>query len=816
MSDVELDEVVDRTATNPEPASPDATAPLLPDTGDPVLPPIPPPKKGMTLSGLVASTLVMRKKRNKQQTSLQANVFLVDLHTRSKQVKSTMSRLTPWKRYTRQLSFVIASLRLERILYTLDPMKGAIKTIGAKYGSTVLGYFNLARWIVGLNFFLWVFWLGFAIVPWFKYWEGEGWRDADGDHVIDATDVILNIFGANANGRETDKTWFFYSGYLNTFGSYEMGSVYVVLVIGTFAVALFLIVVEIGRRLSQVSSQTSMESLQLPVVCYSWDWAIQDEEASEEMLQATWIQVQGEYFETMRRKGLQSGDTVDVFYGKWMKGELVELESEQASVILFESRETVKVSVNNVRPETVCLGLRPAQLRRYGGNLLSLMLCVASIVIMYFCIKYKSDLDDKFTFTSSLVITAVNGVIPFVQKSIVALEALEDPNEVIRQEVIRVFFIKIFNAAALYLSMKDVEENSGKEQCPEFLIGTMFEQLLIVDMVTNVVTSVAGGFVMFKRFGRQQFAVSNEIINALYRQCITWIGCPYSPMLLLISALTNVIIFFIKKAVMFATCRTPDKPVSSEGTSAFFQTLLLVTLLVTYIPAFSFLNTEKLYCGPHYNAKCNPDTLEGCETPLTSLNLFVQELGIQPATRWIFSTIVLFALVVLLLISSYFLVMTWMAEKDRSEKRSDELVTEIKDLRDEIQEMYRRLQSAQSNGQQAAQVADEVPLGTASEKRKEAISSDREVAMIVRRAMKQKLHNMILTETEQEEPVNDDELVGMLSQVAHTTESEGKVHVEALSIRPYLDMQALKRKSTMSPKPLSPLCEENLPDNIDM
>eukprot|EP01065_Artemidia_motanka_P026249 TRINITY_DN31176_c0_g1_i1.p1 TRINITY_DN31176_c0_g1~~TRINITY_DN31176_c0_g1_i1.p1 ORF type:complete len:803 (+),score=123.53 TRINITY_DN31176_c0_g1_i1:80-2410(+) len=639
-----------------------------------------------------------------QEELLAASAFLKRLEQRTGEAMLDMEPLNWWTRFRKWFQYRYSQLPLSRWLMKVSPMSRAIHVIGIRYGASVLGYYNLAEWVVVQNFVLWLFWFVFMILPWFEHYADQSWEIRErvagspvevSSDVIDAQDLLQNLFGYIDADRKTDATWFFYSGYLKEFGTYPVGVVYSLLVMGTFLVSLFTIVVAIGTSIADVNAETTVSRYQLPTVTYSWDWGVQAPAATEEFLLATWMQIQAEFHEAMSQRKFRTGQLVKAQWSEvshWDPAVVEKVIIGGGIIVTFKggkhSGETKELPAldpprDRVRHTTVCCGLTKQQLKSIGGHILSFILCAASLVAMYFCVTERDTLNGTFPWVSAIIIAVVNGAIPYAQRKIVKLEGIESTKKAVVQEVIRVFFIKMANAVLLYMSIKDLEQSSETAvECPEFLIGAMFQQLLVVDMVVGVVSTVAGGMFMFKRFGRQQFNVSTEIINTLYRQCITWIGMVYSPMVLLMGAFANYVLFFVKKHVMFKTCGTPEKPINDDSAETLFKMLLLVSLVVAAVPGVSFLHTTK-HCGPHYVAGCGLNGGAACETPLEALAAHIHnEWGMGKGTEWVFQPVILFAAALTFMVAAYFLGAALLSTFRRMDRQRREFTDEAKGLRE--------------------------------------------------------------------------------------------------------------------------------------
>ena len=185
----------------------------------------------------------------------------------------------------------------------------------------------------------------------------------------------------------------------------------------------------------------------------------------------------------------------------------------------------------------------------------------------------------------------------------------------------------------------------------------------------------------------RDFVVSTEVINALYRQCLTWMSALYVPMAPFFSFVYMFALFFVKAYCMTRLCKTPSQPMAEDGTGAFYYFMLLATMLVSGVPFFHFMKTKKEQCGAHHVPGCaTPFDNSACKTPLESLNLFVHETGMTPGTDWVFSSVILFFLCIALLVIVYLLTLSLWSGRAATARRIDELNAEIKQLRQELRD----------------------------------------------------------------------------------------------------------------------------------
>eukprot|EP00756_Hemistasia_phaeocysticola_P019354 Hpha_TRINITY_DN15653_c0_g1::TRINITY_DN15653_c0_g1_i2::g.99438::m.99438 len=749
-----------------------------------------------------------------QDGLLNAEVFLERLEQRTAEAILDMDPLTCWVKFTKWCRYTYKRLPISRCLQKISPLQRVITRISRRFGASVLGYYNLASWIVVQNFLIWWLWFGLLILPWFKHYDSKDWKvDLGGGNqtdVFSAGEMVGNVFGYVEADRDTDYTWFFYSGYPRKFNTYPVGVWYTMALLGTYLITLLFIVLDIGRRISEASGETTVSRYQLPAVAYSWDWGIQRSRPTEDMLLSTWMQIQAEFHEAMSRRKFHKDDEVMAQFNEtspWELGVVDKIILGGGIVVEFkkgkhagEKKELPDLDPprQRVKPKPLCCGMTAQQVKGIGGRTLSVLLCAGSLIVMYYSVAERDMLNSKFAWLSAAIVACVNAVLPFLQRKIVALEGIENTKDAVIQEVVRVFIIKMANAILLFMSITDLEDNSpGK--CPGFLIGAMFMQLLVVDIVINIASTYAVGYFMYWHSGRQQFQVSTEIINTLYRQCITWMGMIYCPMMLLVSSGANFIIFLVKQHVMFETCGTPEKPINDDSADTLFKLLLLLSLVVAAVSGVSFLYTEKKFCGPHYIEGCgtNDTGSVDCSTPLAEVSSYIHnEWGWGAGTSWVFRPVVLFGVALIFIITAYFLVHALFSAFNRIERQRREYTEESKSLRELLGDMQGRLDerspAAAADDTTGTGRGSPVPDEPERENTGKTEKDTKEVNRLVKTTQLRKSKSMRHAPGGRKRGSQTTDLATLAMQAGMQCKNDGGTNfINLEDVRPYLDMPGL-------------------------
>ncbi|KAJ9435432.1 hypothetical protein DIPPA_24703 [Diplonema papillatum] len=313
---------------------------------------------------MLFSTTVVAKafRRRKEDT------FLEDLRGVCANAKTTLQSKSVWLSLKLRGQMLSNRLGLRSVRNFL-PIHRVVQKIGVKFGSSVLGYYRLASWVIHFNIILFFcLWLPLVIVPWFDFWQERNWTDPAGNDVLVWDEVLLNFIAVNDGNRTTDRTWFFYSGYPPAYDDYEVAGMYVVLCIATYASALIALTVTIGRNI--LDSATPVGDMQLPVALFAWDWGVTSPQAVDEKMLGAWTGLQAEYYSSLRRADFFVGQKVEARPdggGAWRRGCVVEIRVREGYFVeLVEDRSVLNVTCDdNLMPVLIC-GMYPQTIRRCG------------------------------------------------------------------------------------------------------------------------------------------------------------------------------------------------------------------------------------------------------------------------------------------------------------------------------------------------------------------------------------------------------------------------------------------------------------------
>ncbi|NXW45832.1 TMC7 protein, partial [Nyctiprogne leucopyga] len=244
----------------------------------------------------------------------------------------------------------------------------------------------------------------------------------------------------------------------------------------------------------------------------------------------------------------------------------------------------------------------------------------------------------------SIVITLANFIAPQIFSFLIGFEDYSPAFE-IRLTLMRCVFVRLANIGVLlfslwtHISYCDTDEckacgyNYELYPCWESEVGQEMYKLMIFDFIIILGVTL---FVDFPRkllvthcsckpiqwCGLQEFGISDNVLEIIYGQTICWIGTFFSPLLPAIATVKYFIIFYIKKISLIHTRKPAARPIRASSSNFFFLVVLLIGLVLAFIPlgiSIAHIPSSKA-CGPFRSFNTSwavvPDTISGLPTGL--------------------------------------------------------------------------------------------------------------------------------------------------------------------------------------------------------
>ncbi|NXS95725.1 TMC7 protein, partial [Jacana jacana] len=222
----------------------------------------------------------------------------------------------------------------------------------------------------------------------------------------------------------------------------------------------------------------------------------------------------------------------------------------------------------------------------------------------------------------SIVITMANFLAPQIFSFLSRFEDYSAAFE-IRLTLLRCVFVRLANIGVLLVSLwsqisycdtdkcKACGYNYELYPCWESEVGQEMYKLMIFDFIIILAVTL---FVDFPRkllvthcsckpvqwCGLQEFGISDNVLEIIYGQTICWIGTFFSPLLPAIATVKYFIIFYIKKISLIHTRKPAARPFRASSSNFFFLVVLLFGLILAFVPlgvSIAHIPSSKA-CGP--------------------------------------------------------------------------------------------------------------------------------------------------------------------------------------------------------------------------
>ncbi|NXD83165.1 TMC7 protein, partial [Halcyon senegalensis] len=244
----------------------------------------------------------------------------------------------------------------------------------------------------------------------------------------------------------------------------------------------------------------------------------------------------------------------------------------------------------------------------------------------------------------SIVITLANFIAPQIFSFLIRFEDYSPAFE-IRLTLMRCVFVRLANIGVLLFSLWSQISNCATDKCKacgynyelypcwETDVGQEMYKLMIFDFIIILAVTL---FLDFPRkllvthcsckpiqwCGLQEFGISDNVLEMIYGQTICWIGTFFSPLLPAIATVKYFIIFYIKKISLIHTRKPAARPIRASSSNFFFLVVLLIGLVLAFIPlgiSIAHIPSSKA-CGPFRSFNTSweviPDTILGFPTGL--------------------------------------------------------------------------------------------------------------------------------------------------------------------------------------------------------
>lgn len=524
-----------------------------------------------------------------------------------RQQDSRLGGLSQWRRSFRRS---LRRLRDDTVdwLKGLQLWRGDIHVIEGMFGTGILSYFSFLRFLVLLNFVMFLLMFGFVILPIIVTPSAAGnitmtssnrsdcslYRSSARQGLVVFNQYITDLLSGTGF---LERTYLFY-GYYRVGGidfphfSYNLPLAYLLVSVAYLLLSLVWIVKRsaAGFKQNLIQDEDRFQSFCNKIFA-GWDFCITNENAAR-----------------LKRSSL-----------------LYELRTD-----LEEERIKQKIAERTRKDKFRIFALR-----------LVLNIFVLAVLAGCFYSIYRATIFSQaaqlhppstfvlelvYEYLPSIVITLANFLTPLIFNIIIAFEDYSPAFE-IRFTLMRCVFMRLASIGVLLYSLwsritfcdKDdciCGYNHSTYPCWETRVGQEMYKLMIFDFLIIGAVTV---FVEFPRkiifshcdcglakwWGQQEFAIPQNVLEIVYGQTICWIGTYYCPLLPAISTIKYFIVFYIKKVSLVNNCRPATRPFRASSSNFFFLAVLLIGLALACIPVLvSIAQMESSQaCGPFIKFK---------------------------------------------------------------------------------------------------------------------------------------------------------------------------------------------------------------------
>ncbi|XP_058964303.2 transmembrane channel-like protein 7 isoform X1 [Pocillopora verrucosa] len=490
-------------------------------------------------------------------------------------------RISAWKQF--KFAFAMGWQHFKdgckEILYSLDLWRGHLKLIHGMFGSGVMSYFVLLRWLFLLNIVILLLTIFFLFIPQIIYGQSSesnnasftGWELLTGEGWFAATELY---YGAYTNQRITEVDDF----------EYNMPMAYLCVGGGYLLLCLVMLVYSMANsyRENYIYSGDEFSFYASKVFC-SWDYGITDRSASLLKHKSAFNELQEAIAEQSYSVTRTLDEKCELFWFRVFTNFIVlALMGGSAYLILFSAGLSLQSSDNVAVLEKLLL---------------------------------------------PLVVSGINLIMPMAFRIIATLERYKSPRTAINVNLARTTLMMLISVTmVVVLLFVDIQQcrNDGEligsdkgcdkliQNCWENYVGYAFYRLVIVDFVFLLLSTFFGEFVRrivivncqcCQALGPPGFDISRNVIDLIYSQCLCWIGTFFCPMLPVIQVIKLFILFYVKRTSVVMNCRASMRPFRASRMNLLFLFLLAVSfflsmIVIGYTIMSSDVTNPSQLCGP--------------------------------------------------------------------------------------------------------------------------------------------------------------------------------------------------------------------------
>eukprot|EP00118_Oscarella_pearsei_P018049 m.182552 g.182552 ORF g.182552 m.182552 type:complete len:862 (+) comp39295_c0_seq18:55-2640(+) len=521
------------------------------------------------------------------------------------------------------------------------------KSIESRFGSGVVSYFVLLRWMLVINLLpLSGLWFFFVFIPQLAVKSSSSLpqplESGNGTQLTVATltgclekglnftlaenctcGVSCNASGlfdcfvakANANVAETTAKWYDYilsfftgTGWLENTElfigdysgdipdkSYQIPLAYI-LVGGIFYLtSLILLVVKVSAVYKQSYVEGFSTGARYPFLYYvftAWDYTISNPAAAKEQRQIIKKHLEENLATIRKRSKAESRTTRD----KWKIWTIRIL----CNILVVGMLVAAGAAIYYAAEVSIDAGISQVGLESFDFDLFIRQLA-ASLTISAFNVVYPFLFEiivnnwEKYTITVYRTYLTILRSITLRAAGLIVLMVTLLRQLQCSQEILScgtVISVTVNNSVANKLQ-SFVEQEKECKLCWETFVGQEVYRLLLVDFFFDIASTwlyqglrnLASRLKFIRCVNtKAEFVLSKNVINLVFSQALIWIGAFFGPLIPLIGSVQFLLVYYAKKGSLILNCRPPSQAYRASRTSIFFLLLLLIALFACLIP----------------------------------------------------------------------------------------------------------------------------------------------------------------------------------------------------------------------------------------
>jgi hypothetical protein len=375
--------------------------------------------------------------QQKQQSHTLANI---------RALKGYYANVVSWW-YTRKISSMINRFKI---------FKWSVQIIEKNFGSGVASFYEFFVSVLYINILTLMVTFFLLILPWLI--GNDAWDDKavwKGKRAVGH--IFLGLIGFEVD--RLGKTWFFYGGYPPAFlinkkkTSWSFTFWYPAAIICYYLLSLWILVRAIGKRLKRVNSLTSGSYIYVNTVFNLWD-------------HNTWE------------------DTAVLQMKRAVATKLVER-------LKYDELQETSVKRRTKREQAIMI------VRRLIGLSISAVLIIGAPIAVGLIAFYNSEINNAFPWTTSIITSAINFIFPFLLKLMVWIEGYKNKAVIDNNVVARTYIVKMASTIALMIRVLYPKKSSNVKCIPNEA-GLVFWQMLLIDFVVSMLSTIIGNFVLYR------------------------------------------------------------------------------------------------------------------------------------------------------------------------------------------------------------------------------------------------------------------------------------------------------------------------------